>query len=211
MLAASSYVIAKQLLETGRLDSFGLPMTSLAMSSVLGLAAATKTLNTLRQAQRIASEERLPSMMSGDGSVATPPAPQNQAIGMKNLSAAMGLAGSFGLLSNWVLSRQSPGRTAPDINLLVPITFANSAAFKLLANSSSVPPAALPYAKSIVLTGMLIGSAIFQQIALKQHGDKTLFGLSTLLTLGLLPQTLHSIGELFQALKNLAKQDQNPG
>ena len=206
----SVYIIAKQLIETGRLDSFGLPMTSLALSSVLGLAAASKNLQMKRQAQRIASEERLPSVMSSEQSIAHA-APQNQAIGIRNLSSALGLAGSFGLFTNWALARQSPENPAPWENMLVPVTFANSAAFKLLVNSSSISPAAMPYAKSIVLTGMLIGSALFQNIALKQHGDKSLFAISSLLTLGLLPQTLYSFSELFQALKTLGSREQNEG
>lgn len=210
VLTVSVYIIAKQLLESGRLDSFGLPMTSLALSSVLGLAAASKNLHITRQAQRIASEERLPSVISSGPPIPTV-APQNQAIGLRNLSSALGLAGSFGLFTNWALARQSHENPAPWENMLVPVTFANSAVFKLLANSSSISPAAMPYAKSIVLTSMLIGSALFQNIALKQHGDKSLFAISSLLTLGLLPQTLYSFSELFQTLRTMASREQNEG
>ncbi|MCE2746815.1 MAG: hypothetical protein LW710_13045 [Burkholderiales bacterium] len=192
ILGISSYIIAKQLIETGKLDSFGLPMANLAMSSALTLADALKKL-CLPLTERDTEPDTSTTRQA--------PSPITSAV--QNVASALSLAGSSGLLSNWVLNKQAGDTDAANVkSLIVPVAFANAAIFKLVLNSGAVPNKALPPAKCIALTGMMLGSALFAELALTEREDIALFAVSCALCAGLLPQTLIAIRDVFLALSN---------
>jgi hypothetical protein len=202
VLAASGCVIARQLIQTGKLDSFGLPMTNLALSSGLTLFEALVRLKLTQ-----AKENADPAFEMGtEATTAQAPVKRNASLltpnlhqALRNISAAFSLAGSSGLFSNWALNRQANGaNSANSMGLFVPIAFVNSAVFKLLVNSDTIPEKALPFAKCITLTGILVGSALFAKLALSEREDVPLFTVSCGLVAGLFPQTLMAIKDVLQ-------------
>ena len=196
IFAVASYVIAKQLANAGKLDSFGMQMSCFVVSSGLQILDSYRSILADMSIRRNQSEEQLPTVEGLQ--TAQSYQQQHLSIALKNVSAAASFSGSFGLFSDWVLSQHDPDLKPPAFNAVVPITFGAAAIFKLITNSNALPESVTHILKPVVLTSMLLGSSFFQVISLNQRDDKVLFGLSGLLTLGILPQTV-------LALKNAMK------
>lgn len=210
IIVAASYIIARQLAESGKLDSFGLSIVNLGLASCMVFSMEFQKLLLQESEPRLDNSDHTENTENTDTSIPatirqTPPLPQanqfkkNLNTALRNISSALSLAGSSGLLTNWILKRQEGYTEGASIkSLIVPATFANSAIFKLLANSDAIPEQALPYAKCIALTGMLVGSALFTELALTERDDIPLFTVSSILSAGLLPQTLMAIRDIFR-------------